>query len=139
VSDSAFIDTNVLLRFLLEDNAEQTSAVSELLRNASQGTVVLYIAASTVSEVVFVLAGRVYSRSRSQLAEALRRVLALPLQFEDRPEVELALKLFAETHDDWDDCLLSAYALTRTAGRLFSFDRGLAHIPGLLLEEPAPA
>ncbi|MDZ7729419.1 MAG: hypothetical protein U5Q44_15185 [Dehalococcoidia bacterium] len=49
---------------------------------------------ATVSEVVFVLQGPRYRRSREEIAAAVELVLELPLQVVDREEVERALSLY---------------------------------------------
>jgi predicted nucleic acid-binding protein len=100
------------------------------------GTVVLLLVPSTLSDVMFVLGGKVYGDSYSALCAVLRAVMALPLVIRDREVVETAVGLFVEHHRDWDDCLLAAYATHLAGGALYSFDRGLDRIPGLARRDP---
>lgn len=132
-----YVDTNVLLRAATRTPADQTAAVENLLREAAAGVVpALHVAASTVSETVFVLRGKVYTFDRSRIVTFLEALLMLPLRIADRAVIQRAMTIYRDHHDDWDDCLLAAYALERGDGSVISFDRGLDRIPGLRRLEP---
>ncbi|MCM2288538.1 MAG: type II toxin-antitoxin system VapC family toxin [Sulfuritalea sp.] len=66
------IDTNLLLRYLLNDDAGQAKRAQRLLENSSQVTVTPTI----VLELVWVL--ECSDCSRAEIAAALRHVLGLP-------------------------------------------------------------
>ncbi len=68
---------------------------------------------------------------------ALEAILILPLVILDRPIMQAALALYRDHHNDWDDCLLAAYATVQAEGRIVSFDRGLGRVPGVALVQPA--
>lgn len=132
-----YLDTNILLRIATKLPTDQAAATEQLLRDAQSGRIAPpLIAVSTLSEAVLVLLGRTYRVTRSGVAAFIEALLAAPLRFPERAVIERALDLYRDVHNDWDDCLLAAYALERSAGRLASFDRGLDRIPGLTRIEP---
>jgi predicted nucleic acid-binding protein len=135
-----YLDTNILLRIATNLPPEQAAATERLLRDVEAGrTASPLITASTLSEAVFVLLGKTYRYPRSAVADFIQALLDAPLRFPERAVIERALPLYRDVHDDWDDCLLSAYAIERTNGEIASFDRGLDRIPGLTRIEPAAA
>jgi len=129
------LDTNVLLRLVLVDHPAQAEAARRLMDRVEAGEETAHLAATTLSEAVFVLAGPRLRRSPGDVAAFVEGVLALDVNIEHRAQVEQALELFRE-HHDWDDCLLAAYALERAGGRIASFDRGLDAIAGLTRLDP---
>jgi predicted nucleic acid-binding protein len=141
MAEQAFVDTNVLLRYFLKDVPEQSEAAIAFVASSRQpGGVRLAVSPTTISEVIFVARGPHYRLDRASLVEVVGALLNGPLTLLDRSVVARAHALYRDVHDDWDDCLLAAYAIERTEGRLVSFDRGLDRIPGLTRTEPtAPA
>ncbi|MBA4179533.1 MAG: hypothetical protein C0506_02995 [Anaerolinea sp.] len=129
-------DTNILLRLILSDDLPQKAAVTAFLRlpEGVRGTVELRTA--TLSEVVYVLNSPHEGYSRDDIVRALETVLDLPLHIVEKEVVETALELYRDTHPDWDDCVVAAYALQHNNGRLLSYDRKLSRIPGLTRIEP---
>lgn len=116
---------------------EQAAATERLLRDAEAGRIPRpLVASSTMSEAVFVLSGKVYSYTRIAIGSFIELLAAAPLRFEERSIIDRALGIYRSVHDDWDDCLLAAYAIERAGGRLASFDRGLDRIPGLTRIDP---
>lgn len=90
-----------------------------------------------MSEAVFVLKGRTYSFTRSDIVAFLESLNGLPVRIADRAVITRAVALYRDIHDDWDDCLVAAYALEQGDGTIISFDRGLDRIPGLTRIDPS--
>lgn len=131
------LDTNILLRIATNLPTDQAAACERLLRRAQAGEVdPPLVASNTVSEAVFVLRGRIYSYPREAIAAFIEQLLVSPLRFAELAVIERAVEFYRDHHDDWDDCLLAAYALERGDGTVVSFDRGLDRIPGLRRLEP---
>lgn len=138
MADGVLIDTNVLLQYLLDEDPVHGPAALRFLASAAGDEQSLVVSTETLSEVVVVLAGRRYRAPRGEIVSAMRELLALPLRVLDRTVVAVALDLYEHHHPDWDDCLLAAYAMEHTGGRVASFDRGFDAIPGLQRLEPVP-
>jgi predicted nucleic-acid-binding protein len=136
VDDADYIDANVILRVLLDDDPEMSRRAERYLDQAGIRAPLTILMGSTLSEVVFVLRGHVYAYSREQIASAVDAILQLPVTIPDRAAIELALEFYRHHHNDWDDSLLAGYAVSSGSGRVVSFDRGLARIPGVTRIEP---
>ncbi|MEX0784479.1 MAG: PIN domain-containing protein [Dehalococcoidia bacterium] len=136
MSDGRFVDTNVLLRYFLRDHPEQFQAARLTIENITDPSDYLRVSPSTISEYVFVALGPLYKRTRAEIAESVAAILGGPFDVTERETVGQAVALYRDVHDDWDDCLLAAYALEQGDGSVVSFDRGLDRIPGLTRVEP---
>ncbi len=118
------VDTNVLLRLLLNDVTEQHIAAKELIQKSS-GQV--SVADTAIIELIFVLE-RYYGFSRSQIAEAIEGLMKLKEISCNRVLLENALPLFIEHSGlSFEDCCLSAYANLNEAEPLWTFDKKLAN------------
>jgi predicted nucleic-acid-binding protein len=117
------IDTNIVLRLLINDVPEQHQAALRLF-NSAQGQ--LEVADIAFMEVVFVLQ-KGYEFSRKQVATAIEGIMAIPKFNCNRKLLKLALKLFLEHPAlSFEDCCLSVYAELNKAVPLWTFDKKLA-------------
>ncbi len=119
------IDTNSLIRLLIEDDPKQTIlAESFVERGAFVGLVVL-------AETVWVLRTG-YGAAHKQIAETVEMLLSQDrLSLEDPETVSSALKLFRENpRIDFADCLILETARKAANLPLGTFDRALAKIDG---------
>ena len=71
------VDTNVFLRFLTNDVPEEADAAEALFRAAEAGRITLYANPLVIAEIVWVLES-FYRTPRSQVAEAVRSLIAFP-------------------------------------------------------------
>lgn len=114
---SLLIDTNVILRFLLQDNPELSAKATELIVN--EQTCCLD---AVVCEVVYVLGG-VYKMDRIEIAELLFKIFDNDIiSPENKPIILKTLSIFKETKMDFVDCLLIANHLV-THQPIFAFDK----------------
>ena len=134
--DGPYLDANVLLRLLLNDVPDQAESVAALLRESGTSTTRPRLSAVTLAEIVFVLGGAVYRNERGQIAAAIDVILGLPVVVEDREIVEQALTTYRDVHPGWEDAFLAACALTRSDGRVVTFDHQLARVPGVKATDP---
>ena len=112
-----FLDTNCLLRYLLEDNPEQCETVSALVEEgATTGLEFL-------SECVYVLSGKVYGFTRDQVSDALTALLD-DIDCEHRETALEALRLYRANGLDFPDCILAARSKVEGVPVL-TFDRKL--------------
>ncbi|SPE28629.1 Twitching motility protein PilT [Candidatus Sulfopaludibacter sp. SbA3] len=111
------VDTNILVRLLVEDDAKQAAEARAIL---AAGPV--WIAKTVFLETAWVL-GRLYGLDRGAVRDAFDTLLGLEnVQVEDEPAVAEALALMAHGIDFADAFHLSS----RPPGVLFvSFDRSL--------------
>lgn len=111
------VDTNVLLRAVLDDDEAQQKAAIEALETADA----VAISVQSLCEFVWVL-DRAYKTPRADIAAALRLVLDIRNVAIDGPAVEAGL-LLLEAGGDFADGVI-AYDGRRLGGETFlSFDR----------------
>lgn len=118
------LDTNVILRFLLQDNAEQTAKINALLlkQNSSQ----LAVADLALVESVFVMQ-RYYDISRKDIAELLHRFMGLQAINCNRVLFDSALDIYVKHPAlSFEDCCLATYAQLNNALPLYTFDKKLS-------------
>lgn len=122
------LDTNILARYLLNDDPEQSKAAATLLRKRE-----IYTAPPTVLlELVWVLG--VNGSSRAEITRALKHLVGLPnfrpRQFE---AVCRSIQWYEEGMDFGDALHL---ALSAKDERLLTFDRALAKLAGKIGASP---
>ena len=121
------IDTNVLLRYLLSDDSKQTAKARELI--AANTVLVTDI---VLAETMWVLQGRRYRVSRSDLASVLAALIEdACIYFEDAAVVWRAYQDFISTGADFQDALImhKACALSTPAEMPFyTYDKRAAQL-----------
>lgn len=105
-----FVDANVLLRYLLQDDPGRCEAARIDIEES--GAQELILTAVIVAEVIYILAGHDYSRQ--QIAEALQLVFSLPSIEVEHPEaVAAAVQLYGHRGLDFADCYILERSLSR--------------------------
>ena len=113
-----FIDTNVILRYLLNDIPEQADKAGEVIDSGA------YTLPEIVAEVVYVLV-KLYSVPRDKISEIVSPIFE-EVVISDKDIVLLALKIFSETKFDFVDSLLIARRELKLED-IFTFDKKLAN------------
>ena len=98
----ALFDANVILRYLLNDNA---GMAEEAERYLHVGDVSVTI--EVIAEVVYVLKG-VYGLERGTITETIQAFLEL-VQCREKAVLHAALDAYAKHNLDFVDCVLFAY------------------------------
>lgn len=125
------VDTNVLARFVLADDAVQHRRAIAVLEAGED----LFIPVTVLLELAWVLGAR--DATRAEIASALRRIVGLPRVRAQHPEaVRRAL--------DWMDAGLDIadafhLALSERSERFLSFDANLSRRAARLGARPAVA
>jgi predicted nucleic-acid-binding protein len=117
-------DTNVVLRYLLRDDALQFAKAEAFFEDVRVGKEKAVVMESVLVECVYILM-KFYKVPRRETAN----VLTMLMQYKgianvDRNTPVEALRIFAEQNLDIVDCILLARA-KQGKGRLFSFDKVL--------------
>jgi len=126
------LDTNVLLRLFILDDAQQCAAARRFVaENAAHGILVPML---VLAEFVRVYR-RKLGRSRSDAAELIGRILEAPeFTVERRGEVEDALGVYRAVPVDFSDCLIVSTARRAGADAVYTFDAEAAkRVPGAIL------
>jgi predicted nucleic-acid-binding protein len=110
-------DTNVLVRALTRDHAQQSKAAEQVLRRATS----IALAVTCLCELVWVLR-RAYQCSARDTAQAIRKLIDMPAVVVNRPAVEAGLAML-EVGGDFADGVIAYEGVWLGAERFVSFDR----------------
>lgn len=109
------LDTNVLMRYLTEDDSAQFARTSELLEQAEDRGDRFFVNPIVLCELAWTLRGARYRYERSAIAGAIEKLLEVPLfEIESRDQVLQALTDYRAGPRDFADYLIGW--LNREAG-----------------------
>ncbi|MDP3423929.1 MAG: type II toxin-antitoxin system VapC family toxin [Burkholderiaceae bacterium] len=129
----ASLDTNILVRLLVQDDPRQTAAVQRLLAQSIQNAETLFVPVTVSLELEWVLRAR-YGFAKADIIHALSTLLrAVELSFESEPALEMALLYYEQSSSDYAYCLHVALAELAQAQPLWTFDKAAAKTPGARL------
>ena len=138
---SIAIDTNVLVRLLVQDDEAQFAAARRVVEDAAEAEEPVLIMLCAMLETEWVLRSR-YKLNKAAISSAFAQLLeSADVEFEHEPTVEETLHLWSQhSRADFADCLLSARAVHLGRSRFLTFDVGASKLPRgeLLLERSAP-
>lgn len=127
------IDTNVLVRFLVNDDRAQAERVRQLFATAEQQHDVFYVPLLVLLETIWVLESA-YQVKRADLIETLAELLMMPvLKFEQREAVQAMLDDVATTNLDLPDALIAQSAVRMGCEGVLTFDQKAARGPAFVL------
>jgi predicted nucleic-acid-binding protein len=126
------LDTNVLVRYIMQDDAKQTPLANQLVESLTieePG----FIPLVAVVELAWVLSSA-YDLDRDQLVNAFESVLRTrELVVEKAETVWKALRIFKAASADFADCLIASSATSAGCEKTMTFDRAAAKSGGMVL------
>jgi predicted nucleic-acid-binding protein len=123
------LDTNVLLRYLLEDDAAQAARAEREIERDER----FLIDGIVLCELVWVLETG-YGFSRSEVADALDKIVATAqFEIDGKDLVLAALTDFRRSTADFSDCLIGRRNRSAGAAETATFDRSLKGLEGFRL------
>lgn len=119
------LDTNVLVRYLTEDDPVQSTRAADLIATATTRGERCFISAVVLCELTWVLRGA-YRVSQPDLIVTLDRILGTT-QFVvgDKDIVRRALEAYRTGRADFADYVIGAFHLDAGCRRTVTFDRRL--------------
>ena len=126
------LDTNVLVRFLVQDDPEQSRIATGVIDDLSEA-VPGFVGREVLVELVWVLE-RAYRLGRVEIAGALDGLLtSTELVIEGADDVGPALELYRNDGFGFADLMIAAAARRAGAREMVTFDRKAARLPGVRL------
>lgn len=126
------LDTNVLVRFLVEDDEAQSAAAAALIVEALSAGEGLYVSDIVLCETVWVLTAA-YRVKRTEVIPTLRDLLrAKQLVFSTPDLASRALDAFARGRGDFADYLIREHAREAGCNVVATFDRALLGDTGFI-------
>ena len=127
------VDTNLIIRHLVQDNEKQASVAGRLFEACDRGQVVIVVLPSVLAECVFVLES-FYEHPRRDIASALSRLISSPgVEITDTAVHLDAFNRFARTKVHFVDCLIAATAASENTP-VASFDQDLRKFSDIRVE-----
>ena len=121
MSKRRLVDTNLIVRYLVQDHEKHAKAAGKLFDACDRGDVVIVVLPAVLAECVFVLES-FYEHPRGDIASALGRLISSPGVEIDAAIHLDALDRYRKTKVHFVDCLIAATAATEDMP-VASFDR----------------
>lgn len=117
------LDTNVLVRYLVQDDPKQSRQASALIDGAAARETAMFINHVVMCELTWVL-GRGYGYPRAGLAEVIEKILlGRQFEIEKKDLAWAALANFKTSRADFADCLIGAINDLAGCESTMTFDR----------------
>ena len=117
------IDTNLLVRYLTDDDPQKAKAVDTLLNRANKGELKILISSVVVAELVWVLES-FYKLAAAEITELVEAILNTPgVDIQDKWIIKAALKIYRSKEIDLVDAWIIEFAKAKGAKRIYTFDK----------------
>ena len=122
MSKRRLVDTNLIVRYLVQDHEKHAKAAGKLFDACDRGDVVIVMLPTVLAECMFVLES-FYEHPRGDITSALGRLISSPGVEIDGAAIHLdALDRYRKTKVHFVDCLIAATAATENMP-VASFDQ----------------
>jgi predicted nucleic-acid-binding protein len=127
------LDTNILVRYLAQDDPVQSPKATELIERQLTEENPGFVSVVAMVETVWVL-DRAYGLADHAIAAAIERALrADVLIVESEQEVFAAMIALKEGHGSFADALIGAVGARAGCSHTMTFDRKASRLPGFKL------
>jgi predicted nucleic-acid-binding protein len=127
------LDTNILIRYIVGDDAAQQQVAEQLIRKYVHEGQTLFVPVTVALELEWVLRAS-FEYTKDEVMAVLSSLLsAAELTFESERALEVALQLYRKGSADYADCLHIALAAQAGEQPLWTFDKGAAKVDGARL------
>ncbi len=133
-----FLDTNILLRHILNDDPHKSDACFVLIQAIERGETTVWTSELAIAEVVFVLESkRTYNLPREAIRDVLLPLLGLSgIKLTHKRLYPLIFDLYTRLPIDFIDCYHVALMEQRDDRTLFSYDTDFDKVGGVTRQEP---
>lgn len=124
----AGLDTNVLVRWLVDDDAGQSRRIAAMFESAARLDETLFVPLTVMLELEWVLRSR-YAFAKPDILLALNALLETrELEFQAEPAVERALHAYRQGKADFADCLHAAACWVEGKAPMLTLDAKAAKL-----------
>jgi predicted nucleic-acid-binding protein len=117
------IDTNLLVRYLTDDEPQKAKAVDALLNSAGKGEIKILIPSIVIAELVWVLES-FYEMIADDITGLVEAILNTPgVDTQDKSVIKGALKLYRSKKIDLIDAWIIEFTKAKGAKRIYTFDK----------------
>lgn len=127
------LDTNILVRYLSQDDPVQSAKATEILERRLTEKNPGFVSVVAMVETVWVL-DRAYSLTAQEIATAIERLLQVEvLVIENEQEVFTAMVALKQERGSFADALIAELGARVGCTRTLTFDRKATRLPGFEL------
>lgn len=132
-----FVDTNLFIRYLTNDDPALADRVEQLLDDAATGAVQLVTTELVIAETVWVLESS-YHLNNARIAPLVRGILATPgLEVINGDLIGKALVMYELQNIDFVDAYIAALMEKQAIQDIYSYDRKhISRIKNITRKEP---
>ena len=124
------LDTNVLVRYVVQDDSGQLAAAKRLIDRCVTEGRSIFVPVTVTLELEWVLRAS-FGYVKDDVLQVLSNLFsAAELTFESERALEVALQLYREGSADFADCMHIALATEAGEQPLWTFDKGAAKVTG---------
>ena len=132
------LDTNALVRLLIEDNEKQALTVKKIIESAENKGQQIIILTQVLIETVWVLES-VYECTREDICRFLETLTYTSVFTFSEPKIILNAIRYFEKGGDFADLIIVMQALNHQAKKFFGFDKKLQKLfPDYVVERLGP-
>jgi predicted nucleic-acid-binding protein len=133
VSERRLVDTNLIVRYLVQDHEKHAKAAGRVFDACDRGEVVIVVLPAVLAECVFVLQS-FYKHPRGDIASALGRLISSPGVEISGATIHLeALDRYRKTKVHFVDCMVAATAAAENMP-VASFDQDFRKFTDVRIE-----
>lgn len=119
---SRFVDTNILLRYLLDDIPEQADAAEAIIKEAAAGKLTLQTNVMVIAELVWTCESY-YSLPKEEIRDKVLMILNTPgLEVEDKDFIAEAILLYVDRNVDFIDAYNGCWMRAQGITQVYTFD-----------------
>lgn len=120
------LDTNVLVRYLVQDDPAQSEIANSIMENEISPENRGFVSCVVLCEVVWVLKWA-YKQPKARLLEVVRLMFETnSIEIERRAEVWRAYRAFTQGDADFSDYLIAEVAHSHGVDKVYTFDTSCA-------------
>ena len=125
------LDTNVLVRWLVEDDDRQTLRAQKLFEAARSSQASLFVPVTVMLELEWVLRSR-YQFDKATVLGAINALLETQeLEFQDEAALERAMHLYRSGLAEFADCVHAGICAAAGRAPMWTFEERAARLPGV--------
>ncbi len=118
----AYVDVNVIMRFLLDEPQDMAEQATAVFSAAERGEIDLFVDEIAIAEAVWLLKSY-YHFNPNNIARVLSEFLLNEwLQTDNKAALLKALKIFSEKNIDFTDTLMAVHMEWSDVEEIYSFD-----------------
>lgn len=124
-----FLDTNIILRFILKDHPTYSPKAEVIIKKIDQGEVKVYISWPTILEVIFVLQNSI-KLPKKEIAEKLLPIFHLGnVNLEQKALLDSIFEYYVDKNISLTDAYNVALMQKKKVKKIYSFDSDFDKFP----------